>query len=54
MEHKKKSTKIWTSDNILKYTTLFNYMTKKYGESKVNEDTFINDYKRTLNERNRI
>ena len=48
MENKKKSTKVWTADNQLKYTTLFNYMTKKYGEGKVNEDTFINDYKRTL------
>ena len=48
MENKKKSTKVWTADNQLKYTTLFNYMTKKYGEDKVNEDTFINDYKRTL------
>ena len=48
MENKKKSTKVWTADNQLKYTTLFNYMTKKYGEDKVVEDTFINDYKRTF------
>ena len=48
MEHKKKSTKNWTADNVLKYTTLFNYMKKKHGESKVKEDTFINDYKRSL------
>lgn len=47
MENKKKSTKNWTSDNVLKYTTLFNYMKKKHGE-KVKEDTFINDYKRSL------
>ena len=48
MENKKKSTKIWTEDNTKKYTTLFNYMTNKYGEDKVNEESFINDYKRTL------
>ena len=48
MENKKKSTKVWTADNQLKYTTLFNYMTKKYGVDKVVEDTFINDYKRSL------
>ena len=48
MENKKKSTKVWTEDNTKKYTTLFNYMTNKYGEEKVNEDSFINDYKRTL------
>ena len=44
----KKSTEVWTYDNGKKYTTLFNYMVNKYGEEKVNEDTFINDYKRTL------
>ena len=48
MENKKKSTKVWTEDNTKKYTTLFNYMTNKYGEDKVNEESFINDYKRTL------
>ena len=48
MENKKKSTKIWTEDNTKKYTTLFNYMTNKYGEDKVIEDSFINDCKRTL------
>ena len=47
MENKKKSTKVWTEDNTKKYTTLFNYMANKYGEDKVNEDTSINDYKRT-------
>lgn len=47
MENKKKSTKNWTADNVLKYTTLFNYMKKKHGD-KVKEDTFINDYKRSL------
>ena len=48
MEHKKKSTKVWTADNTLKYTTLFNYLTKKHGTEKVNKETYINDFKRNL------
>ena len=44
MNNKKKSN--WTVDNKAKYKTLFNYLTQKYGEDKVNEETYINDYKK--------
>ena len=46
MNNKKKSN--WTVDNKAKYKTLFNYLTQKYGEDKVNEETYINDYKKKL------